>query len=102
MSEVLILTTTESNEKKAKNIAKLLIENKLAACVSIKYIDSIYRWKDDIEETKEIEITIKSKPDFKDDLISFLQKMISYDVPQIVYKKFQADDKYFDWLNKII
>ena len=57
MREVLILKTTESNEKKAKKIAKLLIENKLAACVSIKYIDSIYRWKDNIEETKEIETT---------------------------------------------
>ncbi len=102
MSEVLILTTTESNKKKAKNIAKLLIENKLAACVSLKYIDSIYKWKDDIEETKEIEITIKSKPELKDELISFLQKMISYEVPQFVYKKFQADEKYFDWLNKII
>ena len=102
MSEVLIMTTTESNEKKAKNIAKLLIENKLAACVSLKYIHSIYKWEDDIEETKEIEITIKSKPELKDDLICFLQKMISYDVPQIVYKKFQADEKYFDWLNKII
>jgi len=102
MSEVLLLTTTESNEKKARNIAKLLIENKLAACVSIKSIDSIYRWEDDIEETKEIEITIKSKPELKDDLIAFLQKMTSYDVPQILYKKIQADENYFDWLDKII
>ena len=102
MSEVLLLTTTESNEKKARNIAKLLIENKLAACVSIKSIDSIYRWEDDIEETKEIEITIKSKPELKDDLIVFLQKMTSYDVPQILYKKIQADENYFDWLDKII
>ncbi len=102
MREVLILTTTESNETRAKNIAKLLIENQLAACVSIKYIDSIYRWEDDIEENKEIEITIKSKPELKDDLIVFLQKMSSYDVPQILYKKFQAEEKYFDWLNKSI
>ena len=102
MSEVLILITTESNEKKARNIARLLIKNKLAACVSIKYIDSIYRWEDDIEENKEIEITIKSKPELKDDLIAFLQKMTSYDVPQILYKKFQADENYFDWLNKVI
>ena len=102
MREVLILKTTESNEKKARNIARLLIENKLAVCVSIKHIDSIYSWKGDIEETKEIEITIKSTPELKDDLILFLQKMISYDVPQILYNKFQADEKYFDWLNKII
>jgi len=96
------MITTESSNANALRMAKLLIQNKLAACVSIKQIFSIYKWNDDIEETKEIEITIKSKPELKDDLISFLQKMLSYDVPQILYKKLQADEKYFDWLNKII
>ena len=102
MSEVLILITKESNEKKAKNIAKLLIENKLAACVSLKCIDSIYKWEDDIEETKEFEITIKSKLEFKDCLIDFVNKNSTYDVPQIIYKKYHAEMKYYDWLNKTI
>ena len=102
MKEVLIVITTESNEKIAKNIARLLIRNKLAACVSIKHIYSIYKWEDDIEETKEVEITIKSKPEFKDDLILFLQKMTSYDVPQILFKQFQTESKYHDWLTKTI
>jgi len=57
--EVLVLITTESNKKNALRVAKLLIQNKLAACVSIKQIFSIYKWDDDIEETKEFEITIK-------------------------------------------
>ena len=100
--EVLVLITTESNKKNALRVAKLLIQNKFAACVSIKQIFSIYEWDDDIEETKEFEITIKSKPEFKDCLIDFLNKISTYDIPQIIYKKFNSDIKYHNWLNKTI
>ena len=74
--EVLVLITTESSKANALRMAKLLIQNKLAACVSIKQIFSIYEWDDDIEETKEFELTIKSKPEFKDYLIDFLKKTL--------------------------
>ena len=100
--KVLVMITTESSQSDAMRVAKLLIQKKLAACVSIKQIFSIYEWDDDIEETKEFEITIKSKPKFKDDLIDFLHKISTYDVPQIIYKKYHSEIKYFDWLNKII
>ena len=96
------MITTESSKANALLMAKLLVQNKLAACVSIKQIFSIYEWNDDIEETKEFEITIKSKPEFKDCLIDFLNKNSSYNVPQIIYKKYYAEMKYYDWLNKTI
>ena len=94
------MITTESSN--ALRMAKLLIQNKLAACVSIKQIFSIYEWDDDIEENKEFEITIKSKLKFKDYLIEFLNKNSTYDVPQIIYKKYYSEKKYFDWLNQTI
>ena len=96
------MMTTESSKENAFRVAKLLIQNKLAACVSIKQIFSIYEWDDDIEETKEFEISIKSKPEFKDDLIDFLNKTSTYDVPQIIYRKYHSDINYYDWLNKTI
>ena len=96
------MITTETSRTNARRIAKLLIQNKLAACVSIKQIFSVYEWDDNVEETKEFEITIKSKPEFKDDLIDFLHKISTYDVPQIIYKKYHAEIKYYDWLNKTI
>ena len=96
------MITTESNKTNALRMAKLLIQKKLAACVSIKQIFSIYEWDDYIEETKEFEITIKSKPEFKDDLIDFLHKVSTYDIPQIIYKKYNSEIKYFEWLSKII
>ncbi len=96
------MITTESSKPNALRIAKLLIQNKLAACVSIKQIFSTYAWDDDIEETKEFEITIKSKPEFRDNLIDFLYKISTYDVPQIIYKKYESEMKYYDWINKTI
>ena len=96
------MITTESSKSNALRVAKLLIQKKLAACVSIKQIFSIYEWEDVIEETKEFEITIKSKPEFKDDLIDFLHKISSYDLPQIIYKKYYSEMEYYYWLNKVI
>ena len=96
------MITTDSSKKNAFRLANLLIQSKLAACVSIKQIFSIYEWDGDIEETKEFEITIKSKPQLKDDLIEFLQKNSTYNVPQILYKKYHAGMNYYDWLNKAI
>ena len=100
--EVLILITTESSRINALRLAKLLIQNKLAACVSIKRIFSIYEWEGAIEEKKEFEITIKSKPEFKDQLIHFLNEISTYDVPQIIYKKYYSEMKYYDWIGKTI
>ena len=100
--EILVIIATESCKTNAVRMAKLLIKKKLAACVSIKQIFSIYEWDDDVEETKEFEITIKSKSKFKDDLIDFLHKISTYDVPQIIYKKYHSEMKYYDWINKTI
>ena len=100
--EVLVMITTESSKTNALRIAKLLLQKKIAACVSIKQIFSIYAWDDDIEETKEFEITIKSKPEFRDNLIDFLYKISTYDVPQIIYKKYESEMKYYDWIDKSI
>ena len=102
MKQVLLLITTEHNKEAAKKIAKLLLKKKLAACVSLKDIYSIYEWEGKFEEVNEVEIIIKSKPELKNNLISFLQKMTSYDVPQIIYKKFNAEEKYINWLNKTL
>ena len=94
------MVTTEYSKKAAKKIAKLLLTKKLAACVSLKDIYSIYEWEGKIEQLNEVEITIKSKPELKNVLIGFLQKMTSYDLPQIIYKKFNSEKKYVNWIYK--
>ena len=96
------MITTESSKTNALRLAKLLVENKLAACVSMKEILSIYEWDNDIKKTKEFEITIKSKPEFEENLIDFLHKNSTYEVPQIIFKKYLTEIKYHNWLKQVI
>ena len=57
-------------------------------------------WNGKIVESNEVEIIIKSKPELKNNLVFFLKNQISYDVPQIIYKKFNSEKKYINWINK--
>ena len=102
MNKVLLLITTVPNQLLANKIAKELIESELAACISIKQIQSIYKWQGDIEENKEFEITIKSLPENLNELILILKEKISYEIPQLIYKIFDSENSYFQWMKKSI
>ena len=102
MNRLLLLITTAPNQLLAKKIAKELIERKLAACVSIKEIKSTYKWKGNIEENKEIEITIKSLPENLNELTFILKEKINYEVPELIYKIFDSENAYFQWMKESI
>lgn len=100
MSEILLLKTSESTKKKAKYIAKSLIQKKLATCVSLNDIFSIFTWDGKLEEVKEVEIVIKSKPELTQKIICFLKEEISYELPQIIYTSFNSEENYLSWINR--
>ena len=100
MNYLLILYTTISSKNCAKKIARKLIKEKLAACVSIKEISSFYTWDENIQNDNEYEITIKSKPEKLNNLIKFLKIEIGYKIPQIIYNKFESEKSYYEWVEK--
>ena len=102
MNKLLLLITTVPNGLLAEQIAKLLVKKKLAACVSIKEIKSIYKWQGNIEENKEVEITIKSLPENLNELTLILKEKITYEVPELIYKIFDTENLYFQWIKESI
>ena len=100
MNYLLIVFTTISNKYCAEEIARKLIKDKLAACVSIKEISSFYLWDENIQNDNEYEITIKSKPEKLNNLIKFLKLEIGYEIPQIIYNKFESEKSYYEWVEK--
>ena len=102
MNYLLIVFTTISNKYCAEEIARKLIKDKLAACVSIKEISSFYLWDENIQNDNEYEITIKSKPEKLDDLIKFLKVKVGYEIPQIIYRNFESEKNYYEWVEKSI
>ena len=102
MNKLLLLITTVPNQLLAEEIAKEVIKGKLAACVSFKEIKSIYKWQGNIEENKEIEITIKSLPEKLNELTLLLKGKITYEVPELIYKIFDSENSYFQWMKESI
>tara|TARA_Y100001978_G_C23531549_1_gene355224 strand:+ start:450 stop:761 length:312 start_codon:yes stop_codon:yes gene_type:complete len=102
MFKLLLLITTVPNKSLAKNIAELLVRKKLAACVSIKEICSFYAWRGEIESSEEVELSIKSTPDKLDDLMQTLKTKITYEVPQLIYKKFDSETDYLNWVKESV
>jgi len=73
-----------ANEKEAEKIAKTLVEEKLAACVNMFPIRSIYRWNDKVQKDEEVAMLIKTKSELVDKIIERVKELHSYEVPCIV------------------
>lgn len=79
-----IVKTTCKTKKEAKNISKVLLDNKLAACIQIEKIDSLYIWEDKLCEDKEYLLNIKTKKELFQIVKEKIIKNHSYKVPQII------------------
>jgi len=99
---IFIVTVNKLDD--GKKIAKILIENKLAACVNIiQNVISIYDWKGKIEEDSEHILLIKSTEEKSDLLIQKIQKIHSYETPECVAFKIEKGTKqYLDWIDEVV
>lgn len=84
----------------ARDIAKTLVEEKLAACVSIiPQIISTYRWQNKIEEYSESKLFIKTKTALFDQIATRVKQLHPATLPEIISIKIdRATDEYAMWL----
>jgi len=79
----LIITTT-ADKNTAKTIAKVLIEKRLAACVQMFPIESMYPWKGNICDEIEIILFIKTNSYFFERVKKAIKEIHNYEVPEII------------------
>lgn len=82
--KAVIVQTTTSNQEEAKKIAKILIQDKLAACVQLKDIESLYNWDGKLCCEREILLSIKTKKELFSKVKSKILELHSYDTPEII------------------
>jgi periplasmic divalent cation tolerance protein len=101
VSAIIVITTTES-EDEAKQIARGLVEERLAACVQIGGpITSIYRWEGAVEEAAEYLCLIKTRADLYDQVEAAIRDRHSYELPEIIAVPVErGSEAYLDWLNQ--
>ena len=82
--KAVIVQTTTSNEEEAKKIAKILIQDKLAACVQLKDIESLYNWDGKLCCERETLLSIKTKKELFSKVKSKILELHSYDTTEII------------------
>ena len=100
MSDYLVvLVTCPSGE--AEKISSLLIEKRLAACVNIADVSSIFRWMGKIEKADEELLIAKRRASLFDELASMVKSIHSYEVPEIIALPIvKGTQDYLQWLDR--
>ena len=102
-SAVLVLTTLPADAD-AGAFGRRLVEERLAACVSILgSLHSVYRWQDAIEEAREQQLVIKTDTSAVEPLKRRLADLHPYDVPELlVLPVSDGGDSYLAWVRQSI
>ncbi len=94
--------STFSSLEDAKDFGRLLIEEKLVACVNIiRDVHSIYRWNGKIEEATEVILWCKTEDFLIEKIQSMIKKTHPYSLPAfVVYPIHSGSEKYLKWISE--
>ncbi len=95
-----IVLTTAANPEEARRLAQTLVEERLAACASlIPGVESIYRWKGEMESAAETMLLIKTGAEQLAALEARLHELHSYEIPEFLVLRVEScSHPYLEWL----
>ena len=100
MTDKIVVLSTASSAAEAETIARRLVDERLAACVNVVTgVRSFYRWKGKIEKSPEWLLVIKSSRGRFEELRAALEKLHSYDVPEVfALPVVEGTKNYLHWM----
>ena len=86
MAGAAILVVTQMPDRaSALTLARLLVESRLAACVSVGApVESLYHWRGKIETAQEIPVVVKTRPERYAEVEASIRAHHPYELPEIV------------------
>lgn len=99
--DAVVVFITAPNRDEANELAQMLVETRLAACVQIlPRIESIYHWQGRIERQEEVLLLAKTLRSKFDDLEREVRSRHSYETPEIVAVQVEyGSAAYLAWLS---
>ncbi len=98
MTIIAVLTTVDSRDQ-ADTIARALVARRLAACVQISSIDSVYTWDGEVQKSPEFRLLIKTTDERYSQVEAAIRELHTYDLPAIMaFPMTQAYQPFADWV----
>ena len=95
---VVLALTTEADTPKAEALAQLILGQGLAACVSLRTVQSHYQWKGKLQISQEVEMLIKTSGDQLGALELVIKENHSYELPEWLHWPVASSAAYGAWL----
>ena len=99
MKEFIIIYTTLPKRRKARQLAKALLRERLIACANIFKIESIYRWKGELEEAGEYGLLAETRAELYPRVEKRIKELHPYELPAVVSIPMSNGSKeFFKWI----
>jgi len=96
---VVVFCTAPAGE--AEDLARALVDARLAACVNVTGVQSFYRWEGAVQDESERLLVVKTEHRLLDPLIERIQELHSYDLPEIIAMPIVGGSvPYLDWIRE--
>ena len=104
MTDKRVVLTTAGSHEQAREIARGLVEQRLAACVNIvAKVESVYRWQGKVEEAEEFLLVIKTTEAAAAQVQDAIRDMHSYELPEcIVISITDGSESYLKWIGESV
>jgi periplasmic divalent cation tolerance protein len=99
-SEASMLYVTCGSPDQARDIARTVVEERLAACGNIiEGMRSVYRWESELQEGTEVLLLLKTSAGMVERLGARVKELHSFEVPCVVEIPLgSGNPDYFDWI----
>jgi periplasmic divalent cation tolerance protein len=100
MTEALVVLVTAPTPERAAEIARALVEERLAACGNVvPAIRSIYRWEGRVQDDQEALLVLKTTRDRFEALRERVLALHPYQVPEVIALEVEAGSApYLAWI----
>jgi periplasmic divalent cation tolerance protein len=104
MTNKKLVLTTAGSEQEARKIARALVEHRLAACVNIvPQVQSVYRWKETVEEAVEWLLVIKTTAATMARVRDAIAELHSYQLPECICVGIEdGSAEYLNWIEQSV
>jgi periplasmic divalent cation tolerance protein len=97
---LLVVVTTVGTEEQALEIARRLVESRLAACVNIlPGVRSVFRWKGKVQDESEFLLMAKTVKENFERVRETMKELNAYELPEILgFPADHADPAFAQWV----